>query len=138
MSTSNIPPSVERLISTLSRRVDTLERRLKALESAYEPELPFVQSGAVSPGESPPWIRRKAGRLTDVVVLLGQAGTTPTDVEVRKNGRAVYFATLAAGVNQLHMSISVSASANTDRFTVAVTKAGAGAVDLTVVTRWDQ
>lgn len=138
MSTSNTPPTVERLVSTLSRRVDQLERRLKALEAAYEPELPFVQSGTVFVAQSPPWIRRKSGRLTDFVVLLGTAGATATVVELWKNDIVVASVTLGPGVNQLHSHVSTTASPNTDRFIVAVTQAGAGAADLTVATRWDQ
>lgn len=138
MTITNVPPDVQRLLSKMSQRIDILERRLRALENSYEPELPFVQSGAVSVGESPPWIRRKGGTLVGVLVALGAAGSSATVVTVRKNGSTVATVTLAAGTDQAETTLSEPAAPNMDRFTAAVTTAGSGATDLTVHTRWDQ
>lgn len=138
MTTTLTPADLIQLVSQLSSRVDQLERRLRAVEEVYEPELPFVQSGAVSTGQSPPWVRRKAGTLQEMVLLLGQAGTSATVVTLTKNGNVIATGTLSAGVDQVHITIGVPASPDTDRFVAAVTSAGAGAEDLTVATRWSQ
>lgn len=138
MTTSNTPPDVQRILSQHARRLDILERRLRALEVAYEPELPFVQSGAVTAGESPPWVRRKGGKLVEVVALLGTAGTSATVIEVRKNGAAIGTITMPAGEIQRHLTLAERAAPDADRFTAAVTTAGSSAMDLTVATRWDQ
>lgn len=138
MSTRNVPPDIQALFSKVSSRLDVLERRLHALEAAYEPELPFVQSGAISVGQSPPWMRRKGGKLVEFVVLLGTAGSSPTVVAMLKNGVVIGTALLDAGVDQVHVTMSEPAAPDADRFVAAVTTAGSGAADLTVATRWDQ
>lgn len=139
MTTRNIPPDIAALISKMSQRIDILERRLRTLEGNYEPELPFVQSGSITVGESPPFIRRKGGKLVEVVAVLGTAGTSATVIQVRKNGASIGSMTIGGGVTDAqHLTLSEPAAANMDKFTAAVTVAGGGAADLTVHTRWDQ
>lgn len=138
MTTKNVPPDLASRDAQINQRVDILERRLGRLEAAYEPELPFVQSGEVTVDNSPPWVRRKGGKLTEIVILLGIAGSSATVVQMRKNGTTIATGSLGSGVDQIHITLNEPAAADADRFVAYVTSAGSGAEDLTVETRWDQ
>lgn len=136
MSTANTPPRIDSELSKMKKRIDALERRLNDLASIYRPEIVFSFSGPLTPGESPTWTRREAGRLIEVHARLRVAGTTDTVIEIHKNGEEVLTVTVPAGQAMVRVPTSIFFAADMDVLHDVLTTAGTGAIDLTVMHRF--
>jgi hypothetical protein len=104
---------------------------------AYQPEIVFSLSGAVTLSSSPPWVRRSDGTLVEVVGLLGTPGSGPTTVNVLRNGVVAHTLTIPAGqTRQVDTGLFLTYLDTADTLTDQVTAAGAGATDLTILHRF--
>ena len=136
MAVDNVPPSVQRELSTLKQRVLNLERMLNDLRVAYRPEIVFSQSGPLALGSSPMWTRRESGLLVEVVALLRVPGSTDTSIDVFRNDTVMLTATIPAGLQMVRVSTQVAYGADQDNLHDEVTVVGAGAADLTMLHRF--
>lgn len=104
--------------------------------AASRPSVVFSLPGSVAASTSGPWVADAGTTLVSVRALLGTAGSSSTTVVVKVNGTSVGTVTLASGDTSERADINAALVADTDVVTMAVTAAGTGAADLTVIARF--
>jgi hypothetical protein len=137
MSSSALPPELEREVERLKRRVSDLERLLRDVLGPNELlEQPFTLSGPLRPSISPPFRARNKRRLVTAVLLLDVAGETESTVRIYKNDDVADTITVPAGARDLVVNPMLTNRPDYDRWQVGVTAAGTGAEGLDVQLRW--
>lgn len=128
-------PVVERRLANLEKRSLTRPQIDQQGDEPEDLEAVFSHAGSPTTDESPRWYPRITASLYEVLVSLGTAGSSDTDVEVYVNGGLQGTITLGSGVNVAIGYFSNALAANTDWLTVAVTTVGTGAENITVQAR---
>lgn len=131
------PPSIGSEFSSLKRRVDALERKLNDLLGQFKPEIVFSYSGALATSSSPTWTRREAGRLIEVHARLRVAGTTATEIDILRNDVVELTVTIPANQTYMKSMTSLYFAPDQDVLHDEITVVGSGAVDLTVMHRFN-
>lgn len=138
MSRGLTAPELEREFAKLKKRVSDLERVLRGIaETAGQPETIFSLHGELmATDESGPYRKQGGGRLVQILAGILVAGTTETEILVRKNTTVIATVTIAAGDLVAAVTISQPFGPDTDYLTVELTEAGEGAESLVVQGRW--
>lgn len=142
MTTGLTPPTLAGQLGGTKGRVHALERRLAR---GIPPQPGFTAKFSLHGGLylSTSGIEKHptGGRLILVYAVLVVAGTTPTVIDVLKNGTpmaAPSTLTLPAGVRQNELVVSSAFSARGDELQVEITTAGSDAESLTVYGVFDR
>lgn len=116
-------------------KIGILEGLIARLTSTGQ-EVEFSYAGAVAVSTSTPWAAAANCTANSVRALLGTAGSSSTVVTVYVNGSSIGTVTLTSGQTNVGAALTTTVVAqDTDVVTVAVTTAGTGAADLTVLLR---
>lgn len=139
MSGHLLPPRPGQQLSNTKGRVHDLERRLsRAIPPQPGYLAKFSLAGLLYVSESGIELHPTGGRLVLVYATLVTAGTTITEVSIRKNG--VEFEVLKLPATRRYNEVVVSSefSARADELQVAITEAGDDAETLTVFGLFDR
>lgn len=138
MSSILTRPDWSTAIADLQRRLAALERRLTPKMPAMTAELVFSYAGAlVSATESPPKLFVVPANLGLLAVAFtsGEAGSTDTILEVKKNGSVAGTVTVPASTETYTASVAVAFVIG-DTISLNVATAGTGAADMTATARF--
>lgn len=138
MSGSLTRPNWAAALADLQRRIGMLERRTSPGRAAGTPtndDIIFSYAGTLTETESPPAKLRYGGFLAVLAVALGTAGSSDTDLDVKRNGTTVATVTVPSSSADYSTDIGVRVAAE-DRITIEIVTAGTGAANMTAAARF--
>lgn len=135
---SLLAPDLRKSLGELARRIGILERRVSSstASTASDSEVIFSYAGALSSAvESPPVKVRYGGFLSVLAVAFGNAGSSSTTIDVKRNNAVIATVVVGSGVSDYIAEINVRIDAE-DRISLEVTTAGTGAASMTAAARF--
>lgn len=133
MSSKQLPPEIERIVTQLHRRVAALEKLLAdRTPPPHRERIEFSYDGPLAAGLSQKWVNFAARTAGDWMCTLVTAGTTDTEIDILLNDVSVLTITIAAGEYSGRSTTLLDIRPGFDQLQAQIVTAGDGAEKLSV------